>query len=64
MSLDLTETEKERLGRLRAEAELAALRARVAEDAFKSAARNMAARRGIASDFEIDWDRGVLVQKS
>jgi len=43
VSLDLTETEKERLGRLRAEAELAALRARVAEDAFKSAARIMAA---------------------
>lgn len=60
----LTETERERLGRLRAEAELAELRARLAEDTFRRAAQNMASIRGVVTDFEIDWDRGVLTSKS
>jgi hypothetical protein len=56
----LSALEHEHLLRLRAEWELAELRARVAKTALEEAARHAAQARGLAEGCEIDWDRGLV----
>lgn len=53
----------ERLGRLKAEWELAALRAEVARVALSDAAAVAARESGIEGAFDIDFSRGVLVAR-
>lgn len=60
----LAEAERERLGRLRAEWELADLRARLAHDALKQAGMLVANSRAITTDFHIDWERGLIIVDS
>lgn len=56
----LSALEYERLLRLRAEWELAEMRARMAKSAFEEFARQAARARGINDAFDIDWDRGLV----
>lgn len=56
--------QRERLGRLKAEWELAALGADVTRVRFRSEVEALARGLGIQQEFELDLERGVIIPKA
>ncbi len=52
---------RERLGRLKAEADLASLRVDVARSRFRAEVEAAAVAAGLKGSFELDLDRGVFI---
>jgi hypothetical protein len=57
----LADVDRERLGRLRAEWELAELRASCAKSALELAVRETSQRMGAHGKFDLDLDAGVVI---